>query len=88
MATARSKVEPPADTPLMQMVVDILRTRPEVKPSLDVVLNSALDEDHKIVAMELFRTALDDPWDPMRNPRQAVIAAADVVIAPVVATES
>lgn len=60
----------------MQMVADMLRTRPELKPSLDVVLHSALDEKDKLVAMELFQASLADPWDPMRDPRQAVIAAA------------
>ena len=74
MAVARVKAEPPADTPLKQLAVDILRTRGELKPSVDVVLNSALDEDGKIAAMELFQAALDDPWDPMRNPNAAVAA--------------
>jgi hypothetical protein len=77
MATARVKAQPPEDTPLKQLAVDILRDRSELKPSVDIVLNSELGEDDKIVAMELFRAALDDPWDPMRNPRQAVIAAAE-----------
>jgi len=76
MASPRVKVEPPADTPLLQMAADIMKTRSELRPSLDIVLNSALAEDDKLVAMELFRAALDDPWDPMRNPRQAVEAAA------------
>jgi len=76
MAVARSKVEPPADTPLKQLAVDILRTRSELKPSVDIVMNSALSEDDKIVAMELFQAALADPWDPMRDPRRAITAAA------------
>ena len=76
MATARTKVEPPQDTPLKQLAVDILRTRSELKPSVEIVLNSTLSEDDKIVAMELFQAALDDPWDPMRDPRHAVTAAA------------
>ena len=56
--------------------MDILRTRSELKPSVDIVLNSTLSEDDKIVAMELFQAALEDPWDPMRDPRHAVTAAA------------
>jgi hypothetical protein len=76
MATARVKAEPAADTPLRQLAADILRPRPELKPSVEVVLNSALDEDDKIAAMELFQAALADPWDPMRNPQAAVAAIA------------
>ena len=76
MATAKVKIEPVADTPLHQMAADILRPRPELKPSVDVVLNSALDEDDKLAAMELFQAALADPWDPMRDPAAAVAAIA------------
>ena len=76
MAVARSKVEPPAGTPLEQLAVDILRTRPELKPSVEIVLNSTLSEDDKIVAMGLFQAALADPWDPMRDPRHAIAEAA------------
>jgi len=76
MAVARKKVEVPEDTPLKQLAVDILRTRSELKPSVDLVTNSALSEEDKFVAMELFQAALADPWDPMRDPRQAIAAAA------------
>jgi len=76
MAVVRNKVEPPEDTPLKQLAVDILRTRSELKPSVDTVMNSALSEDDKIVAMELFQASLADPWDPMRDPRRAITAAA------------
>ncbi len=62
---------------MKQLAVDILKTRPELKPSVDVVLNSALDEDGKIAAMELFQEALGDPWAPMRNPHKAVAAVAE-----------
>jgi len=76
MAVVRNKVEPPEDTPLKQLAVDILRTRSELKPSVDTVMNSSLCDDDKIVAMELFQAALADPWDPMRDPRRAITAAA------------
>jgi hypothetical protein len=76
MATARQKVQPPADTPLKQLAQDILQDRAELKPSVDVVLNSSLDEDGKIVAMGLFQAALTDPWDAMRDPKKAVAEAA------------
>lgn len=76
MATPRPKVPPPADTPLKQLAQDILLTRAELKPSVEFVLNSSLDEDGKIVAMELFQAALGDPWDAMRDPKKAVAEAA------------
>ncbi|MCU1391510.1 MAG: hypothetical protein JWL72_4848 [Ilumatobacteraceae bacterium] len=76
MATARVKVAPPEDTPLKQLAADLLRVRTELKPSLDVISNSELSEDDKMVAMRLFEAALEDPWDPMRNPRAAVAAVA------------
>ena len=74
MATARVKVIPPEDTPLKQLAADLLRVRSELKPSLDVISNSELSEDDKMIAMRLFEGALDDPWDPMRNPHKAVAA--------------
>ena len=70
MATARVKVIPPEDTPLKQLAADLLRVRTELKPSLDVISNSELSEDDKMVAMRLVEAALEDPWDPMRNPRR------------------
>ena len=76
MATARVKVEPVADTPLNQLAADILKPRPELKPSIDVILNSVLEEAGKMAAMELFQEGLNDPWDPMRDPHKAVAAAA------------
>ena len=74
MATARVKVIPPEDTPLKQLAADLLRVRTELKPSLDVISNSELSEDDKMVAMRLVEAALEDPWDPMRNPRAAIAA--------------
>ena len=76
MATPRVKVAPPEDTPLKQLAADLLRVRSELGPSLAVISNSELSEDDKMVAMRLFEAALEDPWDPMRNPRHAVAAAA------------
>ena len=74
MATARVKTPPPEDTPLKQLAADLLRERSELKPSLEVISNSSLSEDDKMEAMRLFEAALEDPWDPMRNPRAAVAA--------------
>ena len=77
MAAARSKkiVEEVPDTELKALAADILRDRAELKPSVDIVMNSDLDEDGKTVAMKLFQGGLDDPWDAMRNPHKAVAAA-------------
>jgi hypothetical protein len=76
MAAARSKVVPPEDTPLKQLAADLRGVRAELAPSLDLISNSVLSEDDKLVAMRLFESALDDPWNPLRDPRNAVKAAA------------
>jgi hypothetical protein len=62
-------------TELQTIAAEILKARPELKPSIEVIHNSDLDEAGKIVAINIFRTALDDPWDPLRDPRKSVEAA-------------
>jgi hypothetical protein len=77
MATARVKIVPPEDTPLKQLAADLRTVRAELAPSLDLISSSSLSEDDKLVAMRLFESALGDPWNPLRDPRNAIKAAAD-----------
>lgn len=74
MATARVKVVPPEDTPLKQLAADLRAVRAELTPSLDRITNSSLSEEDKLGAMRLFESALDDPWNPLRDPRKAMEA--------------
>ena len=74
MATARSKVVPPEDTPLKQLAADLRGARIELKPSVDLILNSSLSEEDKLGAMRLFESAINDPWNPLRDPRKAMEA--------------
>jgi hypothetical protein len=77
MATSRVKVVPPEDTPLKQLVADLRNVRSELGPSLDLIANSPLSDDDKMAAMKLFESALDDPWSPLRDPRNAIKAAVE-----------
>jgi hypothetical protein len=74
MATARVKAVPPEDTPLKQLAADLRAVRGELKPSLELIMNSSLSEDDKLGAMRLFESALEDPWNPLRDPRNAIAA--------------
>jgi hypothetical protein len=74
MATARVKPLPPEDTPLKQLAADLRAVRAELAPSLEKITNSSLSEEDKLGAMQLFASALDDPWNPLRDPRKAMEA--------------
>ena len=65
---------PPEDTPLKQLAADLRAVRAELAPSLDRITNSSLSEDDKLGAMRLFASALDDPWNPFRDPAKAIAA--------------
>ena len=71
---ARVKTPPPEDTPLKQLAADLVAVRADLKPSLARISNSDLSEDDKLGAMQLFASALDDPWSPLRDPAKAMSA--------------
>ncbi len=74
MATSRVKPVPPADTPLLQLAADLMAVRADLAPSLERISSSSLSEDDKLGAMQLFASALDDPWSPLRDPMKAMAA--------------
>lgn len=53
----------------------IIFQRVDLSPSVRRIMDSALDEDGRMRALDLFETALGVQGDPMRNPANAIAAA-------------
>lgn len=66
----------PADhTPSEAAAHAIVDGYPDLEPSINRILNSTLEEDERLVAIDLFRTSLDTPGDPNRIPANAIANA-------------
>jgi hypothetical protein len=55
-----------------QIAHAIVTDRPDLMPSVERIMNSALDADGRQRALELFRHALETPGDKHRDPRVAI----------------
>ena len=63
----------PADhTPSEAAAHALVDGYPDLEPSVNRILNSGLDEDERMVAIELFQASLDTPGDPNRIPANAI----------------
>lgn len=55
-----------------QIAHGIVTDRPDLMPSVERIMNAALDADGRQRALELFRHALTTPGDKHRDPRVAI----------------
>lgn len=62
--------------PDQRLAHELVIRRRDVTPSVELIMNSALDETGRCVALTSFGTALDSVGDPNRDPRVAVANAA------------
>jgi hypothetical protein len=62
-------------SPERRIAHDILTMRNDLLPSVDLIMSAGLDEDVAVQALTLFRTAVENPGDPNRDPRAAIAAA-------------
>jgi hypothetical protein len=66
-------------SPANRIAHDIVADRRDLLPSVERIMNAGLDETATIDALSLFRTALQSPGDPNRDPRVAIVASGGVV---------
>jgi hypothetical protein len=62
-------------SPDRRIAHDILLLRGDLLPSIDRIMGAGLGEDATVRALTLFRTAVEHPGDPNRDPRSAIAAA-------------
>lgn len=55
-----------------QIAHQIVTDRPDLMPSVALIMDAALDADGRQRALQLFQTALQTPGDKNRDPRVAV----------------
>lgn len=55
-----------------QIAHTIVTERPDLMPSVALIMDAALDADGRRRALELFQTALRTPGDKHRDPRVAI----------------
>lgn len=62
-------------SPDRRIAHDILVRRGDLLPSIDRIMGAGLAEADTVRALTLFRTAVENPGDPHRDPRLAIAAA-------------
>jgi hypothetical protein len=63
-------------SPPDRMAHELVTGRSDLLPSIERIMSAGLSEDDTVEALTLFRTALDAPGDPNRDPRVALAAVA------------
>lgn len=61
-------------TPSQHLAVAIQQDRPDLAPSLRRILESDLEDEQRLRAMQLFEASLHAIDDPNRDPRVAIAA--------------
>lgn len=73
----RSPGSPDDLDPTQQLAHSIVRSRPDLMPSVDRIMRAGLPGDGCLQALGLFNDALTTPGDPNRDPRVAIAQFAD-----------
>lgn len=47
----------------------------DLAPSVEKIMDAEMSDEGRTEALELFRSSLDEPGDPNRDPRVAIVAA-------------
>ena len=58
-----------------QLAHQIVAARSDLRPSVERIMDAELGDDKCLVALTSFETSLDEPSDPNRDPRVAIINA-------------
>lgn len=72
-----TSADPDDLSPDRRIAHDILTGRGDLLPSIDSIMQAGLAQDDTVRALTLFRTAVENPGDPNRDPRVAIAAASD-----------